>query len=186
MDVSLDFIVGLSTSRGKNVLLVMADRFSKFAHLVPLSYPYTIVSMARLFFGCIFKLHRLLETIVSNRDITFTSAFWVELFHLCGTTLVFSFAYHPQSDGRTEVVNYTIEMYFHCFSSKHSTKWMDQLSWAEYCYNTSYHLSLKATPFEVVYGRPAPRLLSYCAGSSHIDVVDMALQSEDELLSSLQ
>jgi hypothetical protein len=35
--------------------------------------------------------------------------------------------------------------------------WVDWLSWAEYCYNTSFHTALRATPFEVVYGRPHRR-----------------------------
>lgn len=153
---------------------------------MPLSHPYTAVSVARLFFDCIFKLHGLPESIVSDRDVLFTSAFWTELFTLCGTKLSFSSAYHPQSDGQTEVVNRTIELYLRCFTSDRPTKWMDWLAWAEYCYNTSYHSSLKATPFEVVYGRPPPRLLSYSPGSSSLDDLDVALQSRDDLLSSLR
>lgn len=86
---------------------------------------------------------------------------------------------------KTEVVNRTIEMYLRCFTSDRPTKWMEWLAWAEYCYNTSFHSSLKATPFQVVYGRPPPQLLSYSPGSTHLDELDIALQSRDALLSSL-
>lgn len=63
----------------------MVDRFYKFAHFLPLSHPYTAVSIARLFFNHIFKLHGLPETIVSDWDVTFTSSFWTKLFYLSGT-----------------------------------------------------------------------------------------------------
>lgn len=185
-DISLDFVEGLPTSRGKNVILVVVDRFSNYCHLLSTAHPYSAVSIARLFFDNIFKLHGLPVSMVSDRDVTFTSAFWRELFCLSGTKLCFSSAYHPQSDGQTEVINRTVEMYLRCFTSAHPTKWMDWLSWAEYSYNTSFHSSLKTTPFEVVYGRPPPRLLPYSPGISKLDAVDIALRTRDQILQSLR
>ena len=91
----MDFIKGLPPSQGKSVLLVVVDRFSKYAHLLPPAHPYTTVSVACLFFDNIFKLHGLPETIVSDCDVTFTSLFWTELFHFSGTKLAFNLAYHP-------------------------------------------------------------------------------------------
>ncbi|KAK6244845.1 hypothetical protein QUC31_011254 [Theobroma cacao] len=123
---------------------------------------------------------------VNDRDVTFTSAFWKELFCLSDTKLCFNSAYHPQSDDQTKVVNRTVEMNLRCFSSAHPTKWMEWLSWAEYSYNTSFHSSLQTTPFEAMYGRPPPRLLSYCLGISKLDAVDQALQSRDMILKSLR
>jgi len=62
-NISMDFIEWLPTSQGKSVLLVMVDHFSMHAHLLPIAHPYTVVSVARLFFDNIFKLHGLPETI---------------------------------------------------------------------------------------------------------------------------
>lgn len=151
-DVSMDFIEGLPSSQGKNVILVVVDRFSKYAHFVALSHPYTAPIVAHLFFENIVKLHGLPESIVCDRDVTFTSTFWKELFRLSGTKLCFSSAYHPQSDGQTEAVNRVVEMYLRCFSGDLPKKWLSWLAWAEFCYNTGFHSSLRATPFEVVYG----------------------------------
>lgn len=63
---------------------------------------------------------------------------------------------------------------------------MNWIAWVEYSYNTSFRSSLGTTPFEVVYGRPPPRLLTYCLGISKLDVVDIALQNRDEILRSLK
>jgi hypothetical protein len=60
------------------------------------------------------------------------------------------------------------------------------LSWAEYCYNTSYQSTLKTTPFEAVYGRAPPTLLSYQSGISKVAVVDRQLQERDLFLSEIR
>lgn len=77
------------------------------------------MSVAKLFFDNIFKLHGLPETIVGDRDVTSTSSFWKELFKLQGTKLCFSSSYHPQSDGEIEAVNRVLEMYLRCFTYDH-------------------------------------------------------------------
>ena len=60
------------------------------------------------------------------------------------------------------------------------------MSWAEYCYNTSYHSALCATPFEVVYGHSPPPLLAYKAGSAQTDAVDGLLRDRDEVLAEIR
>ncbi|KAL4366769.1 hypothetical protein GQ457_05G003480 [Hibiscus cannabinus] len=181
-DISMDFVEGLPKVKGKSVLMVVVDRLSKYAHFLPLAHPFTAISVASLFFAEVFRLHGLPESIVSDRDKVFLSLFWKELFRQSGSKLAFSSAYHPQSDGQTKVVNRTNEMYLRCLSSDRPRQWVDWVPWAEYCYNTSYHTALGATPFQLVYGRNPPRLLSYVAGSTRIDAVDKALQNRDELL----
>lgn len=160
---------------GKTVISVVIHSFSKYGHFLAISHPYNAISIARSFFDNILKLHGLPENLISDRDVTFTSSFWKELFHLCGTKLYFSSAYHPQSDGQTEVANRTMEMYLRCSTSTQPNKQSDWLSWAEFCYNTSYHSSLKTTPIETVYGRPPPQLLSYLPRNSTIEATDVIL-----------
>jgi hypothetical protein len=73
-----------------------------------------------------------------------------------GTQLKMSFAYHPQIDGQTEVVNHCIEQYLHCFAYRQPRKWHSFLPWAEFWYNTTYHASTGMTPFQALYGRLPP------------------------------
>jgi hypothetical protein len=69
------------------VILTMADRFSKFAHFIVLSHPYSAALVAKAFFEAIVRLHRIPCSIVSDRGTVFTSAFWFELFKLAGVKL---------------------------------------------------------------------------------------------------
>lgn len=71
----MDFIDGLPLSHGKSVLLVVVDRFSKCTHFLPMTHPYTTATVARMFFDNIFKLHGLPQTVVTDHNVTFTSAF---------------------------------------------------------------------------------------------------------------
>jgi len=63
---------------------------------------------------------------------------------------------------------------------------VDWLAWAEYCYNTSYHTALRATSFEVVYGRPPPALLPHTAGAAQTDAADTLLRERDSFLDDIR
>ena len=131
-------------------------------------------------------LHRIPLTIVSDRDKIFLSKFWRELFRLQGTALQFSTAYHPQSDGQTEVLNRCLETYLCCFAHRKPKSWAHYLSWAEFWYNTSFHTVAKTTPFRIVYGWDPPSFLTYEAGSFIFLVVDQQLLNRDAILAKLR
>ena len=63
----------------------------------------------------IYKLHGFLKIIVSDKDAKFTSNFWKELCKKTCITLNMSSAYHPETDGKTEVVNKCLETYLRSF-----------------------------------------------------------------------
>jgi hypothetical protein len=174
-DISMDFITGLPKSGNKSVIMVVVDRLSKYAHFCALPHPFTASTVAQIFMDQVFKLHGMPKSIVSDRDPTFTSNFWQELFKLQGTQLHLSSAYHPQTDGQTEVVNKCLETYLRCFASEKQHQWAQWLPLAEWWYNTTYHTATRMTPFEAVYGQKPPSVLSYLPGTSKVQAVDHTL-----------
>uniref|UniRef100_A0A803PDJ6 Integrase catalytic domain-containing protein n=1 Tax=Cannabis sativa TaxID=3483 RepID=A0A803PDJ6_CANSA len=74
-DLAMDFIVGLPNSNGVTNILVVIDRFTKYAHFGALPTQYSATKVAKLFTNMVICLHGIPHTIVSDRDLIFTSAF---------------------------------------------------------------------------------------------------------------
>jgi hypothetical protein len=174
-NISMDFIIILPKSRNKSVIMVVVDRLSKYAHFFSLQHPFTTSMMAQIFMDQVFKLHGMLQCIVSDRDPNFTRKFWQELFKIQGTELHLNTTYHPQIDGQTKVLNNFLETYLRCFASENQNQWAQWLPLAEWLYNNSYHKTTCMTPFEEVYGQNPPSILSYLRGASKVQVVDLTL-----------
>ncbi|KAL4010599.1 hypothetical protein IC575_030101 [Cucumis melo] len=97
-----------------------------------------------------------------------------------------SFAYHPQSDGQTEVVNRGVEIYLRCFCSEKPKEWVEWLSWTEYWYNTTFERALGMTPFQVVYGQQPPPLIYYGDVVTTNATLDEQLKERDLTLAALK
>ena len=71
MDVSIDFIKGLPKSKGKEVIMLVVDMLSKYAHFVPLAHPFTAIQVAQAYLNNVYKLHGTPASIVSDRGKVF-------------------------------------------------------------------------------------------------------------------
>ncbi|KAL3527965.1 hypothetical protein ACH5RR_012621 [Cinchona calisaya] len=117
--ITMDFVENLPKSQGFDTIMVVVDRLTKLGHFTAL----TAVKVARLFLDQVFKLHGVVEVMVSDKYKVFTYHFCKELFKLLGTTLHYSFAHHPQTDGQSERLNQCLETYLRCMCSERSSQW---------------------------------------------------------------
>ena len=96
----MDFVSGLPlTQRKHDYVWVIVDRLTKLAHFIPIGIDYSLDRLAELYVDEIVQLHGVSLSIVSDRDLRFTSRFWKELQLALGTQLNFSTTFHPQTDG---------------------------------------------------------------------------------------
>ncbi|XP_019229326.1 PREDICTED: uncharacterized protein LOC109210380 [Nicotiana attenuata] len=94
---------------GKDTILVVVDKYTKYAHFITLSHPYNAIQVAQLFLDNVFKLHGAPCSVVSDRDPIFVSNFWKELLKGLQVQQKLSTAYHPQMDGQSKRLNRCLE-----------------------------------------------------------------------------
>nr|GEV59414.1 putative reverse transcriptase domain-containing protein [Tanacetum cinerariifolium] len=70
-----------------------------------------------------------------------------------GTRLDMSTAYHPETDGQSERTIQTLEDMLRACVIDFGNDWERHLPLVEFSYNNNYHASIKAAPFEALYGR---------------------------------
>lgn len=106
---------------------MVVNRFSRMVHFIPCKRTPDVMNVAQLFFREVYRLHDLPMSIVSDRDIRFISHFWRSLWKSVNTSLNFSSAYHPQTDGQTEVVNRSLDL-LRCLVGDNVRSWDQRLS----------------------------------------------------------
>lgn len=183
--VSMDFIEGLPKSERNDNILVVVDRFSKFAHFIGLAHPYIDQEVAKAYLDWVVALHEVPRTIVIDRDKIFTSVFWKEVMRSIGTKLNMSTTFHPQSDRQIEKVNQSLETYLRCVCILQPKGWHRWLVLAQWWYNFTRHTSLKMSPFEANYGYKPP-ILPTLEGHTTIASVEEYLQQRRLVLQKLK
>ncbi|GJZ91449.1 putative reverse transcriptase domain-containing protein [Tanacetum coccineum] len=81
-----------------------------------------------------------------------TSQGYDTIWNALGTNLDMSTAYHLQTDGQSERTIQTLEDMLRACAIDFGKGWVNHLPLIEFSYNNSYHASIKAAPFEAVYG----------------------------------
>jgi hypothetical protein len=150
----MDFITRLPNSTKWNeAIMVVVDKLRKSSHFIPVKSTCKVIDITQIFMKEVFRLHGMPKEIVSDRDTKFTSNFWKSLMVGLETKLLFSTAYHPQTDGQIERLNQILEDMLRMHVMHQPRKWEDYLPLVEFSYNNGYQASLKMSLFEVLYGR---------------------------------
>ncbi|GKC13138.1 putative reverse transcriptase domain-containing protein, partial [Tanacetum coccineum] len=188
--ITMDFVTKLPrTSNGHDTIWVIVDRLTKSAHFTPTRETETdsMETLTRLYIKEIVSRHGVPISIISNRASHFTSKFWQLLQDALGTQLDMSMAYHPETDGQSERTIQTIQDTLRADVIDFGKGWEKHLPLLEFSYNNSYHASIKATPFEALYGRKVspvaytlelPEELSSVHNTFHVSNLKKCLSDE--------
>ncbi|GKC16624.1 putative reverse transcriptase domain-containing protein [Tanacetum coccineum] len=109
--------------------------------------------LARMYLKEVVTRHGILVSIICDRDPRFASNLWRSLQNALGNNLDMSIAYHPQTDGQSKRTIQTLEDMLRACAIDFGKGWVNHLPLVEFSYNNSYHASIKAAPFEALYGR---------------------------------
>ena len=113
--ISVDFIMKLPVSRGHDSILVVCDRFSKMSHFVATTEKTTAKGLANLFRDNMWKLHGLLESMISDRGLQFVAGLTKKLNKMLGIETKLSIAYHLEIDRQMERTNQELEQYLRMY-----------------------------------------------------------------------
>ncbi|GJT19679.1 reverse transcriptase domain-containing protein [Tanacetum coccineum] len=153
-NITMDFVTKLpKSSQGYDTIWVIVDRLTKSAIFMPMRETDPLDKLARMYLKEVVTKHGIPVSIICDRDPRFSSNFWKSLQKALGTSLDMSTAYHPETDGQSERTIQTLEDMLRACVIDFGNGWVKHLPLVEFSYNNSYHASIKAAPFEALYGR---------------------------------
>ncbi|GKB20825.1 putative reverse transcriptase domain-containing protein [Tanacetum coccineum] len=150
----MDFVTKLpKSSQGYDTIWVIIDRLTKSAIFTPMRQTDYMEKLARMYLKEVVTRHGIPVSIICDRDPRFASNFWRSLPKALGTNLDMSTAFHPQTDGQSQKTIQTLKDMLRACVIEFENGWVRHLPLVEFSYNNSYHASIKATPFEALYGQ---------------------------------
>nr|GFC68436.1 reverse transcriptase domain-containing protein [Tanacetum cinerariifolium] len=126
---------------------------TKSAIFTPIRETDPMDKLARIYLKEVVTRHGIPDSIISDRDPRFASNFWRSLQNALGTRLDMSIAYHPKTNGQSERTIQTLEDMLRACAIDFRKGWVNHVLLVEFSYNNNYHASIKAAPFEALYGR---------------------------------
>nr|GFB86477.1 putative reverse transcriptase domain-containing protein [Tanacetum cinerariifolium] len=153
-NITIDFVTKLPKSlQGYDTIWVIVDRLTKSAIFTPIRETDPMDKLARIYLKEVVTRHGIPVSIISDRDSRFASNFWRSLQNALGTRLDMSTAYHLKTDSQSERTIQTLEDILRACAIDFGKGLVKHFPIVEFSYNNSYHATIKATPFEALYGR---------------------------------
>ena len=153
--ITMDFVTGLPEADGFTAIMVMVDKLTKRVFLTPTTDAVTAEEAATLFYTHVVRNQGVPSVIISDRGPQFTSVFWKAMVAQLNITHKLSTAYHPQTDGQSEI---TVRIVVDMLRTLHQDfkNWAQILPAVEFAINNSKNLSTGFTPFYLCYGEEVP------------------------------
>jgi hypothetical protein len=152
--VTMDLITDLPVTHAKHdSVVVFVDKLSKMVEIVPCKKTLDSAGFAEVFVNSVVLRYGVPRVIVSDRDPRFTAQFMRTVVDMLGTKQALSTAFHPQTDGQTEVMNRVLEQYLRHYVSARCKDWDAYLPCAMFAINNSRSSATGMTPYYLNYGR---------------------------------
>jgi transposase InsO family protein len=156
-DISMDFVTGLPLSLDGlyNAILMVVCRLSKMHHYIPCfsgDDGTSAEETAKMLLTNVWKIHGLPTTIVSDRGPQFVALTWKSLCQSLRIKAKLSTAFHPETDGQSEIANQEMERYLRSYCDYQQSDWAEWLPMAEYASNATISASTGISAFMANYG----------------------------------
>jgi hypothetical protein len=145
--IGMDFVGLFPESEGHDYLWVVICRMSLMVHLILVNTRTTASQLSTIYIREVIWLHGLPDSIVSDRDLKFTSKWWREIHRVMGTKLLMSTMFHPQTDGVTERANRSIGQMFRVLIHPDQKDWVQKCPLIKFMINSSIGNATWLAPF---------------------------------------
>ncbi|GJR44403.1 putative nucleotidyltransferase, ribonuclease H [Tanacetum coccineum] len=147
----LNFMRPFPKSKGNKYILVAVDYVSKWveAQALPKNDARVVVKFLRQ----LFARFGVPKALISDRGTHFCNSQLEKALQRYGVTHKLSTAYHPQSNGQTEVTNRAIKRILERSVGYNPKGWSEKLNDALWAFRTAYKTPTGCTPFRLVYGK---------------------------------
>jgi transposase InsO family protein len=158
-EIAMDFIVKLPKSQDivtgtkYDSILVVADRLTKYAYLIPWKEASGASQVARKLIQTVFCNHRIPKKIITDRAPMFMGSFWQTITSQLGIKHSPTTAYHPQANGQVERLNQTLETYLRAYVSNQQDNWVELLPIAQIALNDAASEATGISPYYANYGQ---------------------------------
>ncbi|GJU47142.1 putative reverse transcriptase domain-containing protein [Tanacetum coccineum] len=163
-NLTMDFVTkgSLSVQGYDPPIWVIVDRLTMSAIFTPMRETDPMDKIARIYLKEVLfeeAMEYLFQYICRSRPRIRIQLRTGQLQNALGTNLDMSIVYHPQTDGQSERTIQTLEDMLRACVIDFGKGWVNHLPLVEFSYNNSYHASIKAAPFEALYGRKCRSLM---------------------------
>ena len=187
--IGMDFLGPFLDAEGYNYLWVIVCRLTGMVQLIPIQTDTTAKELSWIYLREVVNMHGLPASIVSDRDLKFTSIWWRELHRVLGAKLLMSTLFHPQTDGHTKRMNRSIGQILRVIIAPDQLDWYRKLLLVEFAINSSIGESTGFAPFELVYTH-MPQFMhkvspEFVKNKGIQDFIDIAIQNVNDVFDAI-